>query len=383
MIDHETARRSFATSLDFALVPDEREALDAHLAGCPTCRAFTTALRGDAAVLRDLEAGPVPAAVRANIAVAAERGRSSNPIARWVGIAVVAVLLLGALGAGALGVGGRPGGQGTPGDAAGASGTPVDDLQVVWKTEVVALMAREFAIDVGGKTYRAGVPRVDLNSDPGTLTYRTLEVTWQENGVEMRLNMYFAGDATAWWVEEIRIYNGEPQGEWLEARGTYFKSALGAVWSGDQDVTFTDPRGLPARLHLGGLTLAVRPFDGVKEPPGGGIALPENARPFAPGGVLHCSGILQMTPKQAEAVLLQLGYRVSWRLDTTTGPNTGFASVMKDAPAGIIHEEGLAGSDGSLIMFVAPFGDKNAQPVPVDADCPIADPNVTPPPPAP
>jgi hypothetical protein len=34
-------------------------------------------------------------------------------------------------------------------------------------------------------------------------------------------------------------------------------------------------------------------------------------------------------------------------------------------------------------MFVAPFGDKNAQPVPVDADCPVADPNLTPPPPAP
>jgi hypothetical protein len=382
VIDHETARRSFATSLDFALEPDEREALDMHLAGCPSCRAFATALRSDAGVLRELETGPVPVSIRANVVIAAERGRGSNPIGRWVGIAVFAALLLGALGAGALGVGGQLGGGIVPGPSEPAS-VDGDPLQVEWKTDVVLLTAREFAIDVRGKTFHATSPNVDVHSDPGTLTYRTLEATWHENSVEMRLNLYFAGDATASWVEEIRIYDGEPAGEWLETRGTFFKTPLGGAWTGDQDITFTDPAGQPARVHFAGLTLMSRPFDGVKEPPGGGIALPENSRPFAPGGVLHCSGILQMTPKQAEAVLLQLGYRLSWRLDTTTGPNTGFASVVKDAPAGVIHQEGLAGSDGSLIMFVAPFGDKNAQPVPVDADCPVADPNLTPPPPAP
>ena len=95
MIDHETARRSFATSLDFTLEPAEQEALDAHLAGCPSCRAFATSLRSDAAIIRDLETGPVPVAVRANVAIAAEHGRRSNPVGRWVGIAVFAALLLG------------------------------------------------------------------------------------------------------------------------------------------------------------------------------------------------------------------------------------------------------------------------------------------------
>jgi hypothetical protein len=367
VIDHETARRAFATSLDFPLEPAERDALDAHMRDCAACRSFAAAVRGDASVLRDLDARPVPAAVRANIAIAAEHPRGSNPIGRWVGIAVVGAILVAALGAGALGVGGRPGGA-DPNSNPPPSGDAAATAQITWKTEVVLLTAQEFSIDVGGKTFRAATPKVAVNSDPGTLTYRTLEATWQENGVEMRVNIYFAGDAQASWAEEIRIYDGEVQGEWLTARGTYFKTPLGGAWTGDQDITFQDPSGLPARLHLGGLTHINRPFDGIKEPPGGGIKLPENARPFSPGGELHCSGILQMTPKEAEAVLLKLGYSLSWRLETTTGPNTGFASIVRDAPAGVIHTEGLAGSDGDLIMFVAPFGDKRANPVPFPAD---------------
>ena len=341
MIDHETARRSFATSLDFSLDPAEREALDDHLAGCPSCRAFAATVRGDAAVLRDLESGPVPAAVRANIAIAAERGRSANPIGRWVGIAVVGAILVAALGAGALGVGGRLGGTGVPGPSEPAAAIVTN--QIEWKTDVVGLAAREFSIDVRGKTFRAAAPQVIVTSDPGTPTYRTLEATWIENGVEMRLNIYFAGDAAASWVEEIRIYDGEVAGKWLTARGTFFKTPLGGTWIGDQDIPVTDPAGQPARIHFGGLALVNRPFDGVKEPLGGGIKLPENAMPFGVGGELHCLGILQMPPKQAEAVLLNLGYRLSWRLVTTTGPNTGFASVMQDAPAGVINSDGLAG----------------------------------------
>ena len=377
MIDHETARRSFATSLDFPLDPVERDALDTHLRACPSCRAFEASLRSDAAVLRELDAGPVPAAVRANIAIAAERGRTSNPLGRWVGIAVVGAILVAALGAGALGVGGRRGGSGEPGQSEAAIAGAV---QISWKTDVVALTAREFSIDVRGKTFHATGMSVDLHSDPGNATYRTLEATWRENGVEMRMNLYFGGDATASWVEEIRIYDGEVAADWLTTRGTFFKTPLGGGWAGDQDITVPDPKGQPARIHFAGLTLVSRSFDGVNEPPGGGIAMPENATPFATGGALHCSGILQMAPKQAEATLLALGYRLSWRLVRTTGPNTGYAEIHKTAPDGVINTDGLAGSSGELIMFVAPFGDRGADPVPFPSDCPQSDPNLTPPP---
>ena len=56
---------------------------------------------------------------------------------------------------------------------------------------------------------------------------------------------------------------------------------------------------------------------------------------------------------------------------TTTGPNTGFASEVKDAPAGVITRgAGSAGSDGELIMFVAPFGDPKAIAGPVPGRLP-------------
>jgi hypothetical protein len=187
------------------------------------------------------------------------------------------------------------------------------------------------------------------------------------------LSLYFGGDATAWWVDEVRIYNGAVDAKWLYAKGTFFKTPLGATWAGDQDITMTDLEGvggLPAVVHLAGARIASRPFDGVNEPLGGGIVLPENARPFGSGGVLHCSGILQLAPRDAERTLLGLGYRLSWRLMTSTGPNTGNAEVMSRAPDGVFPEEPMAGSSGELILFVVPFSDRLAKPIPYPDDCP-------------
>jgi len=57
--------------------------------------------------------------------------------------------------------------------------------------------------------------------------------------------------------------------------------------------------------------------------------------------------------------------------------------VLARAPDGVITQEGLPGSGGELIMFVSPADDPMARPVPSPSDCPVADPNLTPPPPAP
>jgi hypothetical protein len=215
MIDHETTRRSFATSLDFELEPAERTALDAHLEGCAACRGYIAAIRADAAVLRDLDFGPVPAAVRANIAIAAEHPGRGGAIGRWLAIGAVGALLLAAIGGGALGVGERPGATADPNLAA----VDPSALQIAWKTDVAMLTARELSIVAGGKTFRAATPKIDVNSDPGNATYRTLEATWFENDVEMRLNLYFGNDATDSWVDEVRVYNGARAGDWLVATG--------------------------------------------------------------------------------------------------------------------------------------------------------------------
>jgi hypothetical protein len=303
-------------------------------------------------------------------------------------LAAAGALLLVVLGGGALGVGGGRQGEGQgQGQASGDPATRIDPAatsQVSWKTEVVGLQAREFAIVAGGRTFRAATPVVSVSSDPGTATYRTLEATWRENGVEMRLNLYFGGDATASWVNEIRIYNGAANGGWLYAKGTFFKAPIGAAWTGDADITMVDADhvgGTPAGVHFAGLTLMSRAFDGVNEPPGGGISLPAKAQPFAAGGVLHCSGILQMTPRTAEAALLKRGYKVSWRYVTQNG---GYWEPRAEAPDGVIPDYDInVGPSGELIIPVIKFGEKDAVPAPFPADCPKSDPKLTPPPVAP
>jgi hypothetical protein len=385
VIDHETARRSFATSLDFSLEPTEGEALDAHLAGCPSCRAFAASLRSDATIIRDLETGPVSVAVRANVAIAAEHGRRSNPVGRWVGIAVFAALLLGVLGAGALGVGGRAG-SGVPGPSSAAA-DPAGPVQIAWDTKVVSLSARAFEIDVRGKTFRAATPTVDVTSDPGTPTYRTLEATWKENGVAMRMNIYFAGDSSATWAEEIRISDGEDAGGWLTGRGIFFKAPLGAAWTGDADITVADPNGQPAHVRFAGLTLVNRPIDGVK--PGTGIGLPPvgpikaevGSGPFDTGGQLHCSGILQMAPREAQLTLRKMGLKVTWRYYTR---NDTYIEARDEPPAEtVIIDDGtnVVGSAGQLLIALVDPTSPLAKPISFPADCPQADPNMTPPPP--
>lgn len=375
-MDHEAAREAFATSLDFALEPQERDALDTHLGACVACRAFAAAARSDAAVLRELDLGPVPIAVRANVAIAAEHPRRSGIVGRWIGIAVVGAILIAALGGGALGIGGRP-----AGNPPGTTAPDAAIAQITWKTDVVLLTATGFSIEVGGKTFRAATPKVDVHSDPGDATYRTLEATWLENGVEMRMNLYFANDATSWWVSEVRIYNGATKGDWLYANGPLFQTPLGAAWHGNQDIAMTDVDGVggtPARIRFAGLTLSNRPADLVNAPIGGGMRLPADSRPFERGQPLHCSGVLQMDPSQAQAALLKLGYAVTWRHVIKAGT---FVELLKDPPPGtvIVDDGPSVGTDGQILIALIDAGDPAAIPVPVPSDCPQSGPNVPPP----
>lgn len=374
MIDHQAARETFTQSLDFAIDPDDQAALDEHLSDCLACRSFAAAARRDAATLRELDFGTVPVAVRANVAIAAERGRDRGSAGRLVALVATAVIVLLALGGGAMWVGG--GGRGTT--------TLGGGNRVLWQTNVVQFDAADFWIEANGQRFTGTNMSPDVRSDPGDPTYRTLEVAWKENATEMRMTLSFDGDQAtgASWVKEIRIYDGKPNGDWLTATGKWAAVPLGATWSGDLDVTFPNGTGVgggPARLHAAGLLLRSNPFDGVTKPVGPAIKLGEHDRPFSVGGPLHCSGILQMTPQEAEATLLKLGYQVSWRLQTTTGPNTGNSQPMARAPDGIITQEGLPGTSGELIMFVAPKGDPNAKPLTFPADCPGPDPNAPPP----
>lgn len=85
---------------------------------------------------------------------------------------------------------------------------------VSWSTPYAALKSGNFFIQIGYKKFYGKEP-VDVRSDPGE-DKTTLEATWNENGVEMRLFMYFQKiDKGMWNLYEMRTYNGNAQGEWI------------------------------------------------------------------------------------------------------------------------------------------------------------------------
>ena len=162
----------------------------------------------DAEALRAIDLGPVPIAVRANVAIAAEHRGRGGSIGRWGVIVAVGALLIAGIGSGVVGgAGGRAGASPGPLDAA----APLNAVpaQITWKSDVALLTARGFSLRAGDKTFLANAP-AKVTSDPGDATSRTLEVAWPENGVDMRVNLYFAGDATTWWVSEIRASTARP-----------------------------------------------------------------------------------------------------------------------------------------------------------------------------
>lgn len=90
-----------------------------------------------------------------------------------------------------------------------------------WSTPYAALKSDNFYIRIGDKKFYGKEP-VEIHSDPGT-NKTTLEAIWNENGLEMRMFMYFQKtDNGEWEMYELRSYNGEQQGDWI-----YYKDSLG------------------------------------------------------------------------------------------------------------------------------------------------------------
>ena len=129
-----------------------------------------------------------------------------------------------------------------------APGSGVDPRALSWGTDIVLLEADGLVIEAAGRQFR---PPADASviSDPGGATYRTLEMTWFEDAVEMRLNMYFAANESSWWVSEIRTYDGRPQGEWIIYTGRFFESPRGGSYEGDVDLSGANARG-PGSLRI-------------------------------------------------------------------------------------------------------------------------------------
>ena len=73
----------------------------------------------------------------------------------------------------------------------------------------------------------------------------------------MRYFIYFNADSSNWWSEEMRTYNGQqPYGDWLFYYGTFFKSPIGKVFTGNLDLSNDPADSIRGELHLHGLTLS-------------------------------------------------------------------------------------------------------------------------------
>lgn len=134
--------------------------------------------------------------------------------------------------------------------------TATDPARFSVATRQVALDAAAVTIDAGGRTF-AAAGRIQVVSDPGMANeYTTLELTWREHDVEMRLFLYFASDGREWWASEIRTYDGSPEGDWIVYPGEHFRRPLGTQFTGDVELVAP----LPAAGRLVLKDLHVRPF---------------------------------------------------------------------------------------------------------------------------
>ncbi len=144
-------------------------------------------------------------------------------------------------------------GRNTPESAGGAGGD--GSAAFVFTTPQVELTADDFWIEVGGQRFTSTGAEVDVHSDPGDEAYQSLELVWNEQGKEMRLNIYFQSNGVNWSSNELRTYNGlESEPDWVTFTGNFFDTPLGSPYIGTFDETATE-NGITSHLHIGGLRL--------------------------------------------------------------------------------------------------------------------------------
>lgn len=106
-----------------------------------------------------------------------------------------------------------------------------EDNAVSWETDTVSLSASNFYIVAGGQVFTADVDEIDVDGDPGDDVATSLEVTWMEHDVEMRVYIYFEADGESWNAYEMRIYDGADPGEWVTFEDELFSAILGEAYS--------------------------------------------------------------------------------------------------------------------------------------------------------
>ncbi len=182
----------------------------------------------------------VPVASVALLDEQRKRRRTRTTLGALGTIAAVAALVVGVMNIGGSGkrVEVKP-------PVAGAPGVPA----VHFETHQVKLDADAFFVEAYGKRFTAKDTRVYVGTDPGD-DHQTLELEWDEHGVNMRVYFSFAADATDWWVDQIRAYDNKAENDGIYSSGERFRTPLGSAFQGDVDLSQHS-----VRLHFTNLRL--------------------------------------------------------------------------------------------------------------------------------
>ena len=301
------------------------------------------------AALHDLVPARVPGSLSEKVGSLRARDRTHG---RWFGrlasaamgtVVVVLVVVVGAVAV--LRTGWEP----------AAAGAGTEPKAFSWGTQMATLAADRLTVDVGGRAFVGPQHVRYVVSDPGSATYRTLELSWQDHGTEMRLNLYLGADRTSWWIDQIRTYDGRDPGNWIYYLGPSFRTPLGQSFSGNLNLFGVGIGGF-GRLQIWGMELgAFEPgtvppvFDQCRPvaPGGGGPFGPPVAQPMHPD--LSEFGIAQgMDGVEVQSRLLAQGICHVFRLELTA-INRG--QIWCTAPPGKVREFAFGGS-GEIIVFI-------------------------------
>lgn len=222
-----------------------------------------------------------------------------------------------------------------------------------WGTQLATLEADDLVVDVGGLSFRPS-GSVGTHSDAGTASYRTLEMSWHQGDLEMRLYLYFGADKANWWVSSMRSYDGTAPGDWIYYVTPQVKAPLGQTWTGDVDVLGLGLHGV-GRVHIDGLRLTTFSAGTIPHLQDGcRLVGPAPAVPGqqvdSPSGPAISAAALSpgMSAQKAAEALDVAGVCYEFRLEYSAS-NAG--QTWCSAPPGEIREW-LFGSDGRVILFV-------------------------------
>jgi hypothetical protein len=237
-----------------------------------------------------------------------------------------------------------------------------------WGTQMATLAADRLTVEVGGRTFVAPRDMDYIHSDPGSSSYRTLELAWHVGGTEMKVSLYLGADTSSWWIQHIRTYDGREPGDWIFYLGPSFRMPLGESYAGTADLLGIGPGGV-GRLRINAMNLSA--FEPGTVPPAFDdcrTVAPRRNNPLGPPvahpvhpDVSEFGIATGSDASEVQSTLVSQGICHEFRLEF---PSINRGQIWCTAPPGKVREFAF-GSSGQIIVFI-----EDATSLPLDTELP-------------